>query len=431
VNAQTRLVIVVVLVAALLIVGGLAYIWFSLSGPGVLPGPNPPVNLSPVQTGLVWPVALAFTPDGRVLYAEKNSGAIRIIKNGMVLPTPFFTLSNTATAGERGLLGLALDPGFPGNPWVYAYQTYIDAANASTYNRIVRIQAAGDTGVSFSVILRMPPLSGATNHNGGVIAFGPDGKLWAVVGENADPSLSQDHTSLLGKVLRINSDGSAALDNPFYGNLSWENRIYTYGHRNMFGLAWHPVTGRAYVTENGPACNDEVNLLTAGRNYGWGPSATCATPPPPPANTNQDGPSPVMPIDWWGMPTIAPTNAAFYTGPLLPRSQNDLMFGAYNDHRLRDLKLTPDGTAVLNETILLTAPGAILDVEMGRDGFLWITTPTAIYRVTAAPTILSGTATLAFAGLSAIAVPLGEISKARQSLAASVATSARRPSRKP
>ncbi len=276
----------------------------------------------------------------------------------------------------------------------------------------------------------MPPLSSATNHNGGVIAFGPDAKLWAVIGENADPNLSQNRLSLLGKVLRMNSDGTAPADNPFYGNLSWESRIHTYGHRNMFGLAWHPVTGRAYVIENGPACNDEVNLLTAGSNYGWGPSETCATPPSPPANTNQDGPNPVMPIDWW-TPPIAPTNAAFYTGFLLPQSQNDFVFGAYNDHRLRDLKLTPDGTAVVNETVLLTAPDAILDVEMGRDGFLWLTTPTAIYRLTAAPTIMSGATRFALAGLSAIAAPLGEISDARWSHTASAATSVRGPSQKP
>jgi len=430
---RTRLVIIVVLVAAILIVGGVAFIWFSLTRPGAPPGPNPAVTLSPVQTGLNWPVALAFASDGRVFYAEKNTGAIRIIENGALLPTPFFTLPNTSgpIASERGLLGLALDPGFPASPWVYAYQTYNDAANASTYNRIVRIRASGDTGISFSVILRMPNLSSATNHNGGVIAFSPDGKLWAVVGENADPNLSQDHMSLLGKVLRMNSDGSAAAGNPFYGSLSWENRVYTYGHRNMFGLAWHPVTGRAYVTENGPNCNDEVNLLTAGSNYGWGPSETCASPPLPPLNTNRDGPSPVLPIRYWGIPTIAPTNAAFYTGSLLPQSRNDLILGAYNDNRLRDLQLTTDGTGVVNETVLLTAPAAILDVEMGRDGFLWLTTPTTIYRLVAAATTTSGGAVFTIAGLSGIAIPSGETADARQASAAPVASYAPVLSRKP
>ncbi|HEX9566902.1 MAG TPA: PQQ-dependent sugar dehydrogenase, partial [Thermoplasmata archaeon] len=150
--------------------------------------------------------------------------------------------------------------------------------------------------------------------------------------------------SLLGKVLRMTSDGSAASANPFYGTGSWENRVYTYGHRNMFGIAWHPVTGRAYITENGPNCNDEVNLLAAGSNYGWGPAASCGNLPPP-GDTNRDGPTPVMPLDWWST-TIAPTNAAFYTGTLLPQSRNHLMFGAYNDARLRELALSADGTTV-------------------------------------------------------------------------------------
>jgi glucose/arabinose dehydrogenase len=145
------------------------------------------------------------------------------------LPTPFFTLTNTDTAGERGLLGLALDPGFPTSPWVYTYQTYDDAANGTVYNRIVRIRASGDVGISHSVILQMPPLTGGIVHNGGVIAFGPDGKLYAVVGENAQASLAQNPMSVFGKVLRMNPDGSPPSDNPFYGSFSWENLVYTYG----------------------------------------------------------------------------------------------------------------------------------------------------------------------------------------------------------
>src|SRR5881409_2625036 len=391
--------IAAVVIAALAVLGTLTSLWYWANRPGGGGTPNnPAVQLSPVQTGLAWPIALAFASDGRIFFAERNTGNIRIIEGGALLPTSFYTLTSTATTGERGLLGLALDPGFPSAPYVYAYQTYNDVANGTIYNRIVRISANGNVGTFDRVILSMPPLSAATNHNGGVIAFGPDGKLWAVVGENANPSLAQNRMSLLGKVLRMNSDGSPPPDNPFYGSLSVENLIYTYGHRNMFGIAWHPITGRVYVTENGPACNDEVNLLSAGDNYGWGPAATCSTPPPAPGNTNQDGPSPFMPLDWW-TPTIAPTNAAFYTGSLLPHSRNDLMFGAYNDARLRDLVLSADGTTVVGESILLTAPSGILDVEMGLDGFLWVTTASTIYRVVAAPAMVSGLPLIAFAGL--------------------------------
>src|SRR3989454_84125 len=333
------------------------------------------------KNGLNFPIALAFSSDGRIFFAEKDTGIIRIIylANRTLLPMPFYTLPNTQNAGERGLLGLALDPGFPATPYVYAYQTYDDLTNGTIYNRIVRILAGGDTGISYTVILRMPPLSGATNHNGGVIAFGPDGKMYAVVGENANPSLSQDPMSPLGKVLRMYPNGSAPSDNPFYGNPAWYNLTYTYGHRNMFGLAFHPITGRVYVTENGPNCNDEVNLLTAGSNYGWGPTAACGSLPPP-SDTNRDGPNPVLPIWWWGT-TICPTNAAIYRGPSFPTWQGDLFMGDCNTGRFHRLDLVPPNyDFVASDTILWTAPLAIIEVEAGPDGAIWLTTPTTIYR---------------------------------------------------
>src|SRR3989442_8391496 len=128
------------------------------------------------------PIALAFAWDGRPFFAERNTGNIRIIEGGALLPAPFYTLTNTATAGERGLLGLALDPGFPSTSYVYAYQTYNDAANGTIYNRIVCISANGNVGTFDRVILPMPPRSGATNHNRGVIAFGLYGKRLAFCG---------------------------------------------------------------------------------------------------------------------------------------------------------------------------------------------------------------------------------------------------------
>src|SRR5881296_4142686 len=194
-HRQTRLMIATVVIAAIATLAGLAYAWYWVHRPGGGTPNNPAVRLTPVQTSLAWPIALAFASDGRVFFAERNTGNIRIIESGAILPTPFYTLTSTATAGERGLLGLALDPDFLTTPYVYAYQTYNDVANRTIYNRIVRILANGNVGTSPTVILQMPPFSAATNHNGGVIAFGPDRKLWAVVGENANPSLAQDRMS--------------------------------------------------------------------------------------------------------------------------------------------------------------------------------------------------------------------------------------------
>src|SRR2546428_3683939 len=174
--------------------------------------------------------------------------------------------------------------------------------------------------------------------------------------------------SKLGKVLRMNTDGSPPSDNPFFGNASVDNLIFTYGHRNMFGLAFHPFTNRVFVTENGPNCNDEINVLTAGANYGWGTTATCATPPPPPTNTNRDGPSPVLPIFWWG-PTICPTNAAIYAGPSFPTWQGDLFLGDCNTGRLHRLHLVPPSYDTVDpvDNILWTPPTSIIAGAPGPD----------------------------------------------------------------
>jgi glucose/arabinose dehydrogenase len=341
-------------------------------------------EITQYMTGLDNPIALAFASDGRIFFAERNTGSIRIIQGGSLLGTPFYTLPNTDSRGERGLLGLALDPGFPLTPYVYAYQTYIDSVNGTIYNRIVRIVANGNTGTSPAVILRLPPLSAAQNHNGGVIAFGPDNKLYAVVGENAIPALSQDPMSPMGKVVRMNTDGTAPSDNPYFTNASWNPLVYTYGHRNMFGLAFHPVTQRPYVTENGPNCNDEINLLPdltgARRNFGWGPSANCSGTPPPPNDTNQDGPNPVLPI-WYWRATICPTNAAIYGGPYFPAFRGDLFMGDCNTRTFHRLHLVPPNyDTVASDSDIWVAPDIILDVEVGLDGAIWITTPTTIYR---------------------------------------------------
>jgi glucose/arabinose dehydrogenase len=330
------------------------------------------------MSGLDWPIALAFAPDGRIFVPQRTTGSIYIIQNNAFLPTPYYTLPNVTLEGERGLLGLALDPDFPTMPYVYAYQTFNDTG--TIYNRIVRISGSGNVGTSNSTILRLPDLSASTIHNGGVIAFGPDKKLYAVVGEDGNPAHSQDPASPLGKVLRMNPDGSPPSDNPFYGNLSWNQLVYTYGHRNMFGLAFHPVTGRAYVTENGPACNDEVNLLIPGRNYGWGANNTCSTPPSAPNNTNRDGPNPVLPIKWWAT-TIAPTGAAIYGGPFFPAFRGDMFMGDFNTRTFHRLHLVPPYyDSVASDTPVWVAPDFILDVKVGPDGAIWITTPTAIYR---------------------------------------------------
>ena len=331
------------------------------------------------MTDLDWPVAIALAPDGRVFYAERFTGNIRVIENGTLLAAPFYTFANRSAEVNRGLLGLALDPHFPASPFVYAYYTIRDSESGPPHNRIVRLLAAENNGTFDRVLV--DEIGSGVYHNGGAIAFGPDGKLYAVTGDAEISRDAQDVRLAHGKTLRLNPDGSVPDDNPFGGNVSANPYVYTYGHRNSFGIALHPVTGKAYMTENGPECNDEINLLIPGGNYGWGSNAVCASPPDPPLNTNQDGTNPVMPM-WWYSSPIAPTNAIVYGGSNLAGWQGDLIFGDFNTGSLRRLDLAaPDYDTVVSESVVIRVSEGVLDVEEGPDGAIWFTTQSTIYRL--------------------------------------------------
>ena len=174
-----------------------------------------------VASGLNNPTAMQFAPDGRLFVCEQG-GRLRVIKDGALLSTPFLTVTVSAS-GERGLLGVAFDPNFAVNQYVYVYYT---ATSPAVHNRVSRFTANGDVAVPGSevVILDLDNLSSATNHNGGALNFGPDGKLYVSVGENANPSNAQTLSNLLGKVLRLNSDGTIPTDNPFYASATGKNR---------------------------------------------------------------------------------------------------------------------------------------------------------------------------------------------------------------
>lgn len=222
---------------------------------------------TPVASGLANPTAMAFAPDGRLFVCEQG-GQLRVIKNGALLPTPFLTVTVNAS-GERGLLGVTFDPNFATNQFVYVYYT---ATTPAIHNRVSRFTANGDVAAAGSeiVVLDLNNLSGATNHNGGAIHFGPDGKLYIAVGENATPSNSQTLTNLLGKMLRINADGSVPSDNPFFNTAAGNNRaIWALGLRNPYTFTFQPGTGRMFINDVGQNAWEEINVGQAGANYGW------------------------------------------------------------------------------------------------------------------------------------------------------------------
>ena len=224
------------------------------------------------------PTAMAFAPDGR-LFVCQQGGQLRVIKNGVLLSTPFVSLT-VDSSGERGLLGIAFDPNFTTNHYLYVYYT---VATSPIHNRVSRFTAASDTAAPGSeiVILNLDNLSSATNHNGGAIHFGPDGKLYIGVGENANGANAQSLSNLLGKMLRINADSTIPPDNPFYNTATGNNRaIWALGLRNPFTFAFQPGTTRLFINDVGESTYEEINDGIAGSNYGWpiteGPTSNSA-----------------------------------------------------------------------------------------------------------------------------------------------------------
>ncbi|MDQ3134293.1 MAG: PQQ-dependent sugar dehydrogenase, partial [Acidobacteriota bacterium] len=209
-----------------------------------------------IASGMPSPTAMAFAPDGR-LFVCQQGGQLRVIKNGVLLPTPFVTLT-VDPQGERGLLGIAFDPNFSANQYVYLYYT---ATTPTVHNRVSRFTASGDVAAPGSEvpILDLENL-GATNHNGGAMNFGADGKLYIAVGENAVSSNSQTLANRLGKMLRINADGTIPNDNPFFAQASGINRsIWSLGLRNPFTFAFQPGTSRMFINDVGQSTWEEIN----------------------------------------------------------------------------------------------------------------------------------------------------------------------------
>jgi glucose/arabinose dehydrogenase len=218
---------------------------------------------------------MSFSPDGR-LFVCLQGGDLRVIKNGALLATPFVSVTTTS-AGERGLLGVTFDPGFATNRFVYVYYTVPTAPIHNRVSRFTADSASPDVAQAGSemVILELDNLSGATNHNGGAIHFGPDGKLYIGVGENANSAISQSLTNRLGKILRINADGSIPSDNPttfpgITGSPAGVNQaIWAVGLRNPYTFTFQPGTTRMFINDVGENTWEEINDGLAGSNYGW------------------------------------------------------------------------------------------------------------------------------------------------------------------
>lgn len=307
--------------------------------------------LEPWLTGLRFPSNMAWSPDGRLFLTEKDAGDVRIVQDGELLAEPFLHL-DVAAGGEMGLLGIALHPSFPEEPWVYVYFS----SAADQRNEVVRFRADGNVATDSEFLIDGLELHGI--HNGGDLAFGLDSTLFITMGDAAESERAQIENDIGGKVLRLNADGAIPLDNPF-----GDSPVYSIGHRNSFGICVDPATGEVWETENGPSSDDEINRIVPGANYGW---------------PEQLGPGGAL--DGFVDPVLDYQQVIVPTGCTV--WNDSLYFGAF-DGIVRRLRLPPAEPA-RDEAVADLGKG-ITDLAVGPDGALYVATVDTIYRMESPP----------------------------------------------
>lgn len=306
-----------------------------------------------------FPVSLAQAPDGRIFYTELTTGNIRLIENSSLNPIPVASV-DILGSGDEGLLGLAIDPQFLSNGFIYTYYT---ARNPSR-NVVARWAVVGNIASSPTIILDNLPFGG---HNGGRLVFAADESLFISVGDAGSPALAQIPTSFAGKILRIQRDGSIPTDNP-----DARSPIFASGIRNAFGLAVDPRSGVLYGSDNGPACDDELNRIEADSNLGWREQQPCG----------DVSPNYTQPLIRFNPPN-APTGITFYSGSLFPELEGNLLLADYLSGSVTRFRLDAKSGQIQNSQIIINGQlGPLIDVMTGFDGYLYLATPTAIYRVT-------------------------------------------------
>ena len=319
-----------------------------------------PLQLTEVATNLSVPWSIAFTDESRILVTERK-GTVRVISNNQLQPEPIHTFTEVQSRGEEGLMGMTLDPQYDSNKYIYFVYAY--PKDQGYVDKVVRLTDAGDQLVDQVVIIDGIPAS--VNHAGSRIKFGPDGKLYVSTGDAQQRALAQDKNSLAGKLLRLNLDGSIPDDNPFP-----DSPIFSYGHRNSQGFDWHPVTQTLYATEHGPSGNDgpgggdEINIITAGGNYGW-----------PLVSHARNQADLIAPVQLF-TPAVAPASGIFYRSDLIPQFTNNFLFGALRGEGLYLIKVDQTDTTKTKgyEKIEEVKIGRVRDVVEGPDGALYLTT---------------------------------------------------------
>lgn len=343
------------------------------------------IDVEEIATGLDEPWAIAFLPDGRMLVTERE-GRLRIVTRRGAVSDPIAGLPPVDARGQGGLLDVVPAPDFAQSRLIY--WTYAEPRGGGESGTSVargRLSADERSVENVQVIFRQQPAWRSTGHYGSRIVFDREGRLFVTLGERqTDESreLAQDNTTLIGKVVRINADGSIPTDNPFTGRADRRQEIWSYGHRNVQGADLNPETGELWTIEHGPRGGDEVNIARTGRNYGWpiisyGEDYSGA--PIGDGITVRDGLE--QPIYYWD-PVIAPGDMDFYRGELFPW-RGDLVIAGLASQSLARLDL--DGERVTGEERFALGVGRVRDIAESEDGALWIVTDEndgGVYRLT-------------------------------------------------
>lgn len=348
------------------------------------------VAVTTVASGLARPWSLEFLPDGRMLVTEK-AGQIVIVGKDGVKSAPVAGTPAVDSRGQGGLLDVAVDPAFKTNRMIYFTfsEPREEGKNGTAVASAKLVEAGGSAKLEgLKVIFRQEPSIASTNHYGSRIAFGPKGELFVTLGERFMPASrygALDPNTHLGKVIRINKDGSAPKDNPFVGKADAKPEVWSYGHRNPQAIDIQPGTNLPWVIEHGPLGGDEINQVEAGKNYGWpevGYGIDYSGQKMPGGATAKAGVE--QPLYYWD-PVIAPTGATFYTGALVPAWKGDLFISGLITQKL--VRVVLDGKKVVGEEWLLQDQKKRLrDVKQGPDGALYVLTEGTdgqVLRVTA------------------------------------------------
>jgi glucose/arabinose dehydrogenase len=328
-------------------------------------------QIATVASGLEHPWGLAFLPDGRFLVTERP-GSLRIVgPDGRVGP-PLVGVPEVDAVNQGGLLDVVLDPAFAKNRLVYlSYTEPREGGNGTTVARGV----LGEAGLTnLKVIFRQLPAMSGGHHFGSRLVFGRDGTLFVTLGDRGSGRDSaQTLDNHLGKIVRINPDGSVPSDNPFVGRKGALPEIWSYGHRNVQGAALHPVTGELWANEHGPRGGDELNRVLAGRNYGWPVVSYGREYSGLSISDSGTAPGIEPPVHYW-VPSIATSGLAFYTGDKYPDWRGDAFVGGLKSQQLVRLRI--DGNRVAQEERLLRGDvrDRVRDVRQGPDGYIYLLT---------------------------------------------------------